>query len=202
MLEVSQTKIYQELATALQARYSETDSRTKTARGRVDVDFLPWTITVGVSESPNVDGRSFYTRLNAPFVEATEKPFNFQIYRDDFFGWIGKVFGMQDIKIGDAQFDKDFIIQGNMSEKVEALLQNKKIKQILSTQEHFHFRISQKQSEQGEKMPEGLSMLSFKVGGVITDVEQLKTLVELFKLTLNQINEIGLSIREIPAYAV
>lgn len=89
-----------------------------------------------------------------------------------------------------------------MSEKVEALLQNKKIKQILSTQEHFHFRISQKQSEQGEKMPEGLSMLSFKVGGVITDVEQLKTLVELFKLTLNQINEIGLSIREIPAYAV
>lgn len=45
-------------------------------------------------------------------------PSGLRIYRETTWGKVGKVFGMQDIKTGDAAFDKKFIIKGGDPKKV------------------------------------------------------------------------------------
>lgn len=69
-----------------------------------------------------------YTRMRAPFINKDGLYFN--IYREGFFSAIRKLFGMQDIKIGDPFFDDQFIIKGNNPEKIKLLLANAKIKQL------------------------------------------------------------------------
>lgn len=198
----SQTEAYQQIANELNAEYHEVDSRSKSARGRIDISFQPWRITVDISESENVDGRTFYTRVRAPFVQDYKEAFEFELYRGDVFTRIGKLFGMQDIEIGDSRFDKDFIIQGNNAEMVQTLLDNPRMREILSAQQHFHFTIDEQGENEDKGLPKGTGMLTFKTGGVITDLEKISTLVELFKVSLEHMTKIGLIQKEDPEFLI
>ena len=48
--------------------------------------------------------------MRAPYINP--EGFRFTIYRKGFFSGLGKLLGMQDIEIGDPEFDEAFIIQG------------------------------------------------------------------------------------------
>ncbi len=198
----SQTEAFQQIAKSLNADYHEVNARSKSARGRIDLTFSPWIITIDISESDNVDGRTFYTRLRAPYVQAIKEAFNFELYRGDIFTKIGKLFGMQDIEIGDDRFDKDFVIQGNIPDKVQEFMQNKDMRHIISEQAHFHFKIDEKGEKDNKALPEGIGLLSFKIGGVVTEEEEIKQFVALMKVALRQVVEIGLAKDENPDFLI
>ena len=50
-----------------------------------------------------------YTRMRAPYINPSG--FHFTVYRRSIFSDIGKFFGMQDIEIGYAPFDDDFVVK-------------------------------------------------------------------------------------------
>ena len=59
--------------------------------------------------------------MRAPYVNP--EGFRFTIYRKGFFSDLGKLLGMQDIEVGDPEFDEAFIIKGNDEDRVrDALL--------------------------------------------------------------------------------
>ena len=60
-----------------------------------------------------------YTRMRAPYVNP--EGFRFTIYRKGVFSDLGKLLGMQDIEVGDPDFDEAFIIKGNDESKVRDL---------------------------------------------------------------------------------
>jgi hypothetical protein len=47
--------------------------------------------------------------------------FRFKVYRPGFFSDVAKWFGMQDIEVGHADFDGEFIIKGTDAEKLRAV---------------------------------------------------------------------------------
>ena len=58
--------------------------------------------------------------MRAPYVNP--EGFRFTIYRKGLFSDLGKLLGMQDIEVGDPEFDEAFIIKGNDESKVRDAL--------------------------------------------------------------------------------
>ncbi len=102
-----------------------------------------WTITLDTYSNTTSTGQSTttrtYTRLRAPY--ANRDGFRFKISRQGLFDGLGKLLGGQDIEVGYPDFDYDFIIQGNDSQKVRQLFANLKIRQLIQVQPEILFEV-------------------------------------------------------------
>jgi hypothetical protein len=156
----------------------------------------PWTITLDTYTVSNGKTSTTYTRMRAPFVDS--EGFRFTVYRKGIFSEIGKWFGMQDIEIGDANFDQDFILKSNQEPKLRELLGSSKIRELINQQPEIYFAIKDDEGFFGSSFPEGVDELYFQVVGVITDLEQLKLLYDLFAETLDQLCRIGAANQNAP----
>ena len=88
---------------------------------KVQVSVGAWTITLD-TYTVSMGGHSHitYTRIRAPYLNP--EGFRFTIYRESLFSGLGKLFGMQDIEVGDPEFDRAFIVKGNDESRVIHLL--------------------------------------------------------------------------------
>lgn len=150
-----------------------------------------WTVTLDTFVVSSGKAAAIYTRMRAPYVNPTG--FRFTVYRKGFFSDIGKRLGMQDIEIGDASFDRDFIIKGDDEAKVRALLADVRIRELIAAQPEMYFTVKDDEGWFGASFPEGVDELLFMVGGTITDVDRLKLLYDLFGETLDQLCRMGLA---------
>jgi hypothetical protein len=98
---------------------------------------------------------------------------------------------MQDIEIGDFEFDEAFIIKGNDADRVRVLFSDPKIRQMIQDQPKIRLEVKDSEGCFGPKFPEDVDELRFQVVGVIKDVERLKALFDLFAAILNQLCKIG-----------
>lgn len=130
-----------------------------------------------------------FTRITASFIALND--FQFQIYRNDLISSITKFFGSQDFEIGNSEFDKAFVIKTNNEFKMKSLLTNNEIMKAIQRQEDINFHISKQRGIWEEKLPKNEFELSFYSEKIIEDIEQLKSLLDLFKETLNHLIEIN-----------
>jgi len=159
-----------------------------------------WTITLDTYTVSTGKSHVTYTRMRAPYVN--KDGFQFTIYRKGLFSELGKLLGMQDIEIGDSEFDRDFIVKGNDESKALALFANLKIRQLIQAQPSIHLQVKDDEGWFSASFPEGVDELGFQVVGVIKDVERLKALYELFAETLNQLCHIGSAYENDPNLAL
>ena len=121
------------------------------------------------------DSSTTDTQMRARFIN--KGGLYFRIYREGFFSSIGKFFGMQDIKIGDPFFDKQFVIKGNNPEKIKQLLADSRVKELCQRQPSIHLRIKNNE-------------LYFTCAGVMKEKVLLKGVFELFGLILERLVQI------------
>src|SRR5262249_38481875 len=140
------------------------------------------------------------TRLRAPYVNPDG--FRFTVYRRGVFSDIAKSFGMQDVEIGDEAFDSDFIIKGTDETKLRMLFTNPRIRDLITIQPEVHFTVKDDEGWFGPNFPEGVDELYFSVVGVITDLERLKHLYELFGETLDQLCRMGSAYENAPSVSL
>ena len=152
---------------------------------KVQAHVGPWTVTLDI----NKDGDSQATRLRAPYVNP--EGFRFTIYRKGFFSDLGKLLGMQDIEVGDPEFDEAFIIKGNDEDRVRVLFSDRKIRQMIQDQPQIRLEVKDSEGWFGPKFPDDVDELHFQVVGVIKDVQRLKALFDLFAAVLDQLCWIG-----------
>ena len=144
-----------------------------------------WTVTLDSTS----DDKGSYTRIRAPYVNP--EGFRFTIYRKSVFSDLCKLLGMQNIEIGDPEFDEAFVIKGNDEERVRALFANSKIRQMIQDQPKIRLEVKDSEGWFGPKFPENVDELFFQVVRVIKDVERLKALFDLFASVLDQLCRIG-----------
>jgi hypothetical protein len=148
-----------------------------------------WTITLDVYTVHANNAHISYTRMRAPYVNPSG--FRFNIYRRGFFSDVAKWFGMQDITIGDPQFDHEFIVKANHEAHVRELLSHLDIRAGLRAQPQLHLTVKDDEGWFGPKFPEGVDELSLTVRGVVKDVDRLKALFDLMGDTLDHLCRIG-----------
>jgi len=156
---------------------------------KVQLHVKPWTISLDTYTVNSQHSHVTYTRMRAPYVNP--EGFRFTIYRKGAFSDLGKLLGMQDIAVGDPEFDEAFIIQGNNETRVQALFSDPKIRQMIQSQPKIRLQVKDSEGWFGPRFPENVDELYFQVEGVIKDVERLKALFDLFAAVLEQLCRIG-----------
>lgn len=182
----SKEEIWSQLSREIGAEY---DEGGMFKAGKVVLSHREWEITLDTYTVSTGKSHITYTRMRAPYVN--RDGFRFNIYRKSVFSWLGRLFGVKDVEVGDAFFDDQFIIQGEPEHLVRSLLTNAKIRQLIQEQKDIHFEIKDDEGLFRKSFPEGVDMLYFQVVGVIKDKDRLKSLFDLFALVLDQLCRLG-----------
>jgi hypothetical protein len=182
----SKAEIWAQLSQEIGAEYEEGGFFKE---GKVVLSHRQWEITLDTYTVHTGKSHITYTRMRAPYVNRDS--FRFNIYRRSIFSGIGKLFGVQDVEVGDAFFDDQFIIQGEPEHLVRSLLINGMIRQLIQNQKDIHFQIKDDEGLFKKNFPEGVDELCFEVVGIIKDKERLKSLFDLFSLVLDELCRLG-----------
>jgi hypothetical protein len=167
---------------------------------KVEATHGPWTVTLDRYVVSTGKVTVIYTRMRAPYVNPDG--FRFRVYRRGIFSDLGKFLGMQDMEVGHAEFDRDFIIQGTDEGKLRQLFANPRIRALVEAQKDINFSVKDDEGWFGTKFPDGVDELAFVVVGVIKDVDRLKQLYELFGETLDELCRIGSAYESDPGVKV
>ena len=205
LFEPSQAELWQKLGQGLRALFpaeSLSIEGDTWSMGKIQVHYQNWTVTLdfygpGYSSTTG-SHQTQYTRLRAPYVNRDQ--FRFKIYRGDILSDLGKHLGLQDIEIGEPEFDAAFILQGNDPAKVKALLTPASLRAAIQAQSEFHLEVRDDEGWFGAEFPEGVDELVFQVPGMITEVERLKSLYLLFAEVLNRLCHLGSAYAEDPHF--
>jgi hypothetical protein len=163
---------------------------------KVQAHVGPWTVTLDTYTVSTGESSVTYTRMRAPYINP--EGFRFMIYRKNLFSDLGKFLGMQDIEVGDPEFDEAFIIKGNDESKVVSLFSNSTIRQMIQDQPGIRLEVNDSEGWFGPRFPEKVDELRFQVVGIIKDVERLKALFDLFATVLDQLCRIGSAYKQEP----
>jgi hypothetical protein len=192
--ETTQEDIWQQLVNEINQENSgmtaDVHDKGKVIKAKVG----EWTVTLDTVTTMVMMGHMMipvsYTRMRAPYLN--QDGMRFKVYRASWDSKLGKFFGMQDIEVGDEEFDEEFIIQGTSKKKVRELLANAKIKALLSDQPELGMLEVKSDDGWFEKdFPEGVDELVFTAKGAMDNPAELKNLFVLFAEVLNQLCAIG-----------
>lgn len=156
---------------------------------KVVTRYRDWTITLDTFTVSNGQTSTTYTRMRAPYVNA--EGFRFSIYRSGIFSELGVFLGFQDVITGNDSFDEEFVIKASDEEKVKELLSEPHIRDLISMHPRFRLEVKDDEGWFSKSFPDGVDELYFSVPGIIRDIEQLKSLFELFSEVLNRLCVIG-----------
>jgi hypothetical protein len=182
----SKTEIWRQLAEQVGGEF---EARTWTRPARVTVRHGAWTLTLDTHTVSNGESSHVYTRMRAPYVNP--EGFRFEIYRANFLSDLARMFGLQDIDIGDLAFDPAFIIKSNDEARVRRLLEPRRIRDLIAAQPRIHLSVRDDEGWFGTEFPEGVDELYFRAYGVIRDLPRLEQLFELFAIVLQRLCAIG-----------
>ena len=193
MFGPSRKEVWQQLSQEVGGRFVEGGF---TKPDKVQVTHGEWTVTLDNFAVHTGKAVIVFTRMRAPYVNPDG--FRFKVYRRGFFSDIGKALGMQDVEVGQAGFDDEFIIQGTDDGKLRQLFANPKIRELIDAQKDIDFSVKDDEGWFGATFPDGVDELVFQVGGVIKDIDRLKLLYELFAETLEELCRMGSAYRSDP----
>lgn len=148
-----------------------------------------WIVTLDTYRVSTGKSSTTYTRMRAPYVNADN--FQFEIYREGLFSPLGRLLGMQDISIGDPDFDAQFVIKGNDEAKVRGFFNDETLKALLCAQSSLLFQVKDDEGWFGASFPDGVDELYFERVGVMKDLTELRSLFDLFSYSLHRLCHLG-----------
>ena len=151
----SKEEIWSQLSREIGAEYQEGGFFKE---GKIVLSHREWEITLDTYTVHTGKVTIIYTRMRAPYVN--RDGFRFNIYRKSAFSWLGKLFGVEDIEVGEAFFDEEFIIQGEPEILVRSMLNNSRIRQLIQDQKDIHFQVKDDDGWFKSRFPEGVDELS------------------------------------------
>jgi len=158
---------------------------------RLPVPGKPWTISFFPRATKSKKGAAGTTAVVA---FQSHNGFAFRIFNEKKTSAIGKLFGMEDIQIGDAEFDSKFIVQATEKLKVVELFGNLALRDlILEQQGNLDFKIiddAQGLSPEWQ-VPAGYKALVFTQDTLIDDYERLSAIFTLLVGILEGIRAVG-----------
>jgi hypothetical protein len=167
---------------------------------KVQAHVGPWTVTLDTHTVHTGHAHFTYTRMRAPFVNP--EGFRFTAYRKGLFSELGKLLGMQDIEVGDPEFDGAFIVKGTDEFKVRDLFAAPEVRALMTAQPQIRLEVKDSEGWFGPSFPEDVDELYFQVLGVIKEVDRLKALFDLFAAVLDRLCRIGSAYKQDPGVSL
>lgn len=139
-----------------------------------------------------------FTRIRLEY--RTSDDLRFGLTNQRFMESIGKLFGAQDIQIGDKEFDKKFMIKGNDEHKIKTLFSDQNIIDLILEQDSLQLEILDKEGIFGEPIQDGHVLLYLISEKQVKEVVQLDLLLKLFRALVDQLTK-TISMKSIEAFS-
>jgi len=156
---------------------------------KIEANFQNWQIVYDFFTVPIGTVIAVYTRIRTPFFAKTD--FKFRISKKTFLDKIAEKLGKSNVKIGDKRIDDAFIIKSNSDEKINHLLSDENIKNLLIEKSDFTFEISHGYKSIGRVFPDDCDGLSLVVMYGNRDSQMLMLIYNLFGEILTSLLETG-----------
>jgi len=114
--------------------------------------------------------------------------FRFRIYRKTLFSEIGKLFGMQDIIVGQPDIDPDWIIRSNSEGRIQSLLSLREIVDALRT---LRSGTLQAKPLRGRHRAPSRNVLELAVTDLLREADRLEAGCRLMHSTLDRMAKLG-----------
>lgn len=189
----SHKEIWKRLADELGGRHVDA-GRWKA--DKLQVEHGEWTVTLDTATVMVGKVPVTYSRFRAPYVNP--EGFRFTIYRKSFGSDVGKWFGLQDVEVGHASFDRDFIIKGTDERALKRLFDDGDVRRLLERQKDVRLFVKDDEGWFGAKYPPQTDLLECTLAGLVTDPQRLKDSFELFGVVLERLCLIGAAYEDDP----
>lgn len=163
----------------------------------VEYSYKSWPVFMDYVTHSNGQTTTTYTRIRIPFKN--DQGFKFKIYQEGFFSGIGKVFGMQDIQIGEEDFDDRFIIKSSSEESIKTLLREDIRQQMLRIPK-LHLTINRDDAFLNAKLDYNETMLEYQVLGMIKDLNLLVDVSDIMEAVMDQMVTMDITTEEMPSF--
>ncbi len=188
--------VWMDLAEELKGEFIDGASLVTT---KLPVLSKPWTVTLQM-HSHSIGKGAETTVIAAPFV--ARDSFKFAIRNSNAVEEAAKILGLQDIVIGNSEFDKAYIIQGNKPDQVREFFANAQLRECILGQKSINLSIVDNHKQFGIAPPKGVNVLTFIEHGAINSFERLTSLYELMAQSLARLCVIKVAHEEEPDYAI
>lgn len=149
----------------------------------------PWVITLDEHSEPGYRAEYLYTRLRAPFVNPDG--LRFAVSHQTVFANIGRLVGMQDIRVEHRPFDKMFLVQGSDPKVIKALFDDDRLRELVKSEPDIHLQVRDAGNWFEDYFPDNVDELVLEVEGQVKDYDRLKRLFDLFARVMNDLCNLG-----------
>jgi hypothetical protein len=155
---------------------------------KVRVEHGGWAVTLDFDAHRGYRLNSVYTRLHAP-CDASD--FRFRIFHQELAHSIARLFGMQDIVVGDAAFDRAFVIQGSDDAAVRELFSDAALRASILVEPQAEIALRPSEESLGDDAPGEVVELCLEVPGRVGDAARLRALYDIFAALLDRLHDVA-----------
>lgn len=153
---------------------------------------------VTLDQHADVSGRSsiVHTRLRAAFVN--RDGFRFRVRREDWLSDIAKLFGAEDLLIGDEDFDDAFVVSANDEARARKLLSDPELRRRMVASEADLIEVRDDDGWFGPEFPPEVDELFLCTRNQVSDANRIANLYVIFADLLNLLCHLGAAYDEDP----
>ena len=181
-------EIWRQLGEALGAEFVDRDGWRQDC---VRIESGPWTVTL---DRHLTEAR--FTRFRAPYVNVDG--FRFELRPQTFLDSLTRLVGVQDVRIGDHELDRAFVVRASDENKIRRLLASDTLRRFLKGEPELHLFVRDSGDWFAERYPDGVDELVLEVEGEVEDLERLRRLYATFAEALHRLAHIGAAYEKDP----
>jgi len=153
-----------------------------------------WSVYIDSYSRSHGQHTASYTRIRTLIKD--QSSLRFRAYLESLGGTIRKKMGMQDIRVGDARFDKQFIVKGNNKKLIREFFTSDEIKKGLLNYPQPDLWLHDRMYLHGDKCPEGIAQVYLEAHGIDRDSINLLKCCELFCAVLDGLEKLNLGFED------
>ena len=185
--------VWMDLADEMQGEFTD---GTYVVSARLPLATRPWVAYMKMHSNPIGKSIAETTVIAIPYIPQHE--FKLAIHNSSPIEEVAKIFGLQDIVIGEATFDKEFIVQGSNEQLLKELFADAPLRAAYLGQKSVNISIVDHQHKLfGITPPRGVNVLTFAEKGAINSFERLTSVLELMTRTIERLAHVEVASRDV-----
>jgi hypothetical protein len=158
------------------------------AQDHVRVQYENWHLTLAFELHSGYRSEYIHTRFFSPVRPSS---FRLRVFHQELIHKVGHFLGMQDFEMGDAAFDRMFVVQGTDEAKVRQLFQDAGLRRLMLEEPELEIRLRVPSASQPFENGEGCDELALEVPEAVEDIKRLRRLFDVFAHLALEMEKVG-----------
>jgi hypothetical protein len=184
--------VWMDLAEEMQGEFTE---GTYLTEAKLPLPTKPWKVQMKMLTHPMNKTIAETTVIALPYAPCHE--FKLALHNSSTIEEVGKIFGVQDVVVGDANFDKAFIVQGSNPALLREVFADSHLCELFLSQKAVNLcTIDHQHKNFGINPPSGVNFLTFTEKGAINSFDRLTGIFELMTATIERLVYLEIAARQ------